>query len=154
MNKTYFRNMIFGAEDSLVSTVGVMFGIATATSNSSLIITSGLIVIAVEAVSMGAGAFLSESSAEEVYSKRKQDKPWISGAVMFVSYLLTGFITLFPYLFLEVEIAKYASVLVALLTLFLLGYLPIKSLKLGIKMVVVGGAAVLIGALVATISKL
>ena len=28
INQDYFRNMIFGAEDGLVSTVGILFGIS------------------------------------------------------------------------------------------------------------------------------
>lgn len=154
LKKSYFRNIIFGAEDSLVSTVGVMFGMATATKDLKLIITSGLIVISVEALSMGAGAFLSESSAEEVYVDNDKEKPIISGILMFFSYFITGFITLAPYTILSIEQAKIVSVILALITLFILGFLPVKNIKSGLRMMIVGGLAVIIGAFIANFSKL
>ncbi|KKS14240.1 MAG: hypothetical protein UU72_C0051G0009 [candidate division WWE3 bacterium GW2011_GWB1_41_6] len=50
----YFRNLLFGAEDSLVSTVGVLFGVASSSAyTQQQILVTGLIVIAVEALSMG-----------------------------------------------------------------------------------------------------
>lgn len=146
----YFRNLIFGAEDSLVSTVGVMFGVASASYDKSNILLTGLIVIAVESLSMGAGSFLSESSTNE-FEKEEHQNPIISGLIMFSSYFFTGFIPLAPYMFFEVNTAKYASVLVTLLALFLLGFLPKKSLKGGMRMTLIAGAAVLLGFLIANL---
>src|SRR5262245_46938731 len=61
----YFRNFVFGVEDSLVSTVGLLSGVAIAGLAREEIFLTGVILIFVEAVSMAAGSFLSESSAEE-----------------------------------------------------------------------------------------
>ena len=51
-------------EDSLVSTVGLLSGVAVANVPMTTILLTGLILIFVEAISMAAGSFLSEYSAE------------------------------------------------------------------------------------------
>ena len=145
----YFRSLIFGAEDSLVSTVGVLFGVSTALADKSTIILTGFVVIAVEALSMGAGAFLTEESAHELDDKRHhRDKPWIGGLIMFFSYFLTGFIPLAPYFFLDLYTAKVVSVTVTFVALFIVGYLPTKSSKSGFRMAVVAGLAIAVGYLI------
>ena len=65
---SYLRNFVFGVEDSLVSTVGLLSGIAIAGMNRESIFATGVVLIFVEAVSMAAGSFLAETSAETVTS--------------------------------------------------------------------------------------
>lgn len=146
LNPEYFRNFVFGAEDSLVSTVGVLFGITTAHYDQRTIIVTGLVVVSVEALSMGAGAFLSESSTHELDSaKDHTDNPAISGMIMFFSYFIAGFIPLLPYFLVQNESAKYASLAFSLAALFILGYFPRKSIRSALRMAVVAGFAVLVG---------
>lgn len=144
-----FRNFVFGAEDSLVSTMGVLFGIASASGfTPHQIFVAGIITIVVEATSMGAGSFLSESSTKEV-DRRIRMAPISDGLIMFLSYFFAGFIPLAPYLLMDVSLARYASIGASLLSLFVLGFLPTKNLKSGIKMAVIAGFAAAIGFLVA-----
>ncbi len=149
LHPAYLRNLIFGAEDSLVSTVGVLFGVSTAMQDKQTILLTGLVVIAVEALSMGAGSFLSETSAQEFDSNNKyNESPKTSGIIMFSSYFIAGFIPLIPYLIFDINTGKLVSVIVALITLFILGFLPTKNVSGGIRMVVVAGLAILIGYLI------
>ena len=152
LKPSYFRNIIFGAEDSLVSTVGVLFGVATALNSKEAIIMTGLVVIAVEALSMGAGAYLSEAETQEVH-KSKEGIPVIDGLLMFGSYFLAGFIPLAPYIFVEATSARYLSVVFTMISLFVLGYIPQKSVKAAVRMGVVAGIAVLIGFIIASVFK-
>lgn len=147
LNSTYVRNIVFGAEDSLVSTVGVLFGMATAETDLKQILLVGLLVIMVEAVSMGAGAYLSEKSEEEI-SLSVVAKSSVSGILMFFSYTIAGFLTLLPYLFFEISLARYISIIVALVGLFLVGFIPSKKLSSGIRMLVVAGSAIAVGFIV------
>ena len=64
----YFSSFIFGVEDSLVSTVGLLSGVAVAGVNRSGIFVTGVILIFVEAFSMGVGNFLSEDFAKFAFS--------------------------------------------------------------------------------------
>lgn len=138
--------MVFGAEDSLVSTLGILYGVTSVgTFSRQQIFLTGLIAIAVEATSMGAGSFLSESSANEVENKSGKSLPVIDGIIMFLSYFLFGFVPLTPYILFEPMIARKISVIATLVALFALGFTPKKSLKSGIKMAVVAGLAATIG---------
>lgn len=155
---SYFRNFIFGVEDSLVSTVGLLSGIVVANVPHQTIFLSGIILIFVEAFSMGAGSFLSESSAEdyEHMENARRRRPKIAGVIMFFSYFLAGFIPLFPYLIFTTKTALWVSIVASLVTLFILGIIGgkisrVKALKTGIRMLTIGGAAILLGVVVGKI---
>jgi len=154
LNRDQMRNFIFGAEDSLVSTMGVLFGIASAGEfTQQQIFLAGLITIVVEATSMGAGSFLSESSAKEIDGRTKM-APVADGIIMLFAYFFAGFIPLTPYLIFSVTTGKYISVIASLLSLFILGFLPTKRLRSGLKMAIVAGVAASIGFIVAHIFSL
>jgi VIT1/CCC1 family predicted Fe2+/Mn2+ transporter len=156
LKSDYLRNLIFGAEDSLVSTVGVLFGIASSAAYTKpQILLTGIVVICVEALSMGAGSFLSEKGAEEVDGKPKpKNLPIIDGIIMFSSYIIFGLLALSPFIFFEPEIGKYFSLAVTVAALLLLGYLPAKNLRSAVRMAVVAGFAVLVGYAIAHIFKI
>ena len=154
LHPEYFKNLVFGIEDSVVSTVGVLFGLATDAMDRSTIFTTGLIVISVEAISMGIGSYLSEESTQEIDGQKHKDKPAIEGIIMFCSYYFAGFVPLIPYIFFDIVSAKYVSVIVALFTLFLVGFIPSKKAKSGLKMAVLAGFAIFIGFTVGKFLKL
>lgn len=64
------REIIFGAEDGMVSTLGAVTGIAAGTADSKIVLLSGLVIIAVESISMGIGSYLSNKSVVDL-NKRK-----------------------------------------------------------------------------------
>ncbi|MFH1766930.1 MAG: VIT1/CCC1 transporter family protein [Patescibacteria group bacterium] len=64
------REIVFGTEDSLVSTLGAITGIAAGTGDTFVVILSGIVLIFVESVSMSAGSYLSSKSAHEVFKSR------------------------------------------------------------------------------------
>ncbi len=150
----YFRNFIFGVEDSLVSTVGLVSGVAIAGLGREEIFTAGLILILVEAVSMAAGSFLSESSAEEyeTHTNGGSDRTVRAAFIMLVSYALSGFIPLLPYLLLPVSVAFPASIAASLVALGVLGLISARFSRTGyiksaLRMALVGGVAIAVGVL-------
>ncbi|MCH8049330.1 VIT1/CCC1 transporter family protein [Patescibacteria group bacterium] len=73
--ETSIREIVFGLEDSLVSTLGVVTGIAVGTGSTYVVILSGIVLIFVEGLSMAAGSYLSSKSAREVFESRlRQDR--------------------------------------------------------------------------------
>lgn len=68
----FIREIVFGFEDSLVSTLGVITGVAAGTQNAKIVIMTGCVLIVVEALSMSAGSYLSSKSAREVFESRKR----------------------------------------------------------------------------------
>lgn len=156
---SYFRSFIFGVEDSLVSTVGLLSGIAIAGVPRSAIFVTGVVLIFVEAFSMAAGSFLSEYSAEEYESEKDAPirLPLMTSFVMFVSYFFSGFVPLFPYVVWDTLDAFRISIGFSLIALFVLGIFGAvlsgrSLLKRGIRMLVIGGVAILIGILAGQIA--
>ena len=154
----YLRNFIFGVEDSLVSTVGLLSGIAIAGVPAKTILLTGTVLIFVEAFSMAVGSFLSEHSAD-TYAKQEEAAfrtPIIGGMIMFFSYFVSGFIPLGPYLFASPGAALKWSIGLSLAALFVLGVIGAKlsttSLwKSGIRMAAFGGIAIALGIIVGRI---
>lgn len=151
----YLRNFIFGVEDSLVSTVGLLSGVAIAGMEREAIFVTGVVLIFVEAVSMAAGSFLSESTAEEMQTGSDQvsKKSYLASLVMLVSYFVSGFVPLIPYILLPVGVAFWTSIGVSLVALFLLGVAGASLTKTrlmanALRMLFVGGLAIAVGALV------
>ena len=151
----YVRNFVFGVEDSLVSTVGLLSGIAVTGLPKTQIFLTGIVLIFVEAFSMGVGSYLSESTVED--SERKHESVLtIEGAlIMFFSYFASGFIPLSPYMFIENNITGLiVSIIFSLVALFLLGVVSGRLTgsknvwRKGLKMFLIGGTTVLIGTIV------
>ena len=158
-NEAYFRNFIFGVEDSLVSTVGLVAGIAAAGVSQAIILTTGTVLIFVEAFSMGVGSFLSETSAQE-YENKSGGKPKSARAavIMFVSYFIAGFIPLGPYVLLSVGAAFWTSIILSIVALFFLGVVSARIsrsslFKIGLRMSLLGGLAIVIGVVVGVAVK-
>lgn len=153
--ETYLRNFIFGVEDSLVSTVGLLAGVSAADLTGRAVLTTGLVLIVVEGFSMGIGSFLTEETTEEMTGARPQTLKAIQGGLtMLVSYILAGLLPLAPYIFLSGSTAVATSVAVSLGGLMLLGfgtavfYARPYPWRRALKMFLLGGSAVLAGMLI------
>lgn len=147
----YVRNIIFGIEDSLVSTVGVLSGIA-ATTDTKTVVLVGTIYITVEAFSMAVGSFLSEEFTEEYVARRLVSlrNPLVAGIVMFLASIVAGCIPLLPYLFFDELSAFTVSIVSAVLLLFVVGAVngriaKVGAVRGGLRLAIVGGLAILLG---------
>lgn len=211
ISSSLIREMVFGLEDGMVSTLGAITGIATSTNNHFFVVLSGSVIIAVESISMAVGSYLSNNSeqaiddqiiaeekdqikkfpkeekeemvdlfikdgwsqelaktmAEETAKKPKlmlremsyrelnlvpdsHESPIKKGAIMFVSYVVGGFIPLTPYILLPVNQAIMVSIPVTVVGLFALGALTTKYSgrswwKAGLEMMLLASAAAVIG---------
>ncbi len=150
----YFRNFIFGVEDSLASTVGLLSGVAITDVGRRELVSTGFILIFVEAFSMAVGSFLSEQYAED-YVKQGEvpmHNAFVGSIIMFFSYLIAGLIPITPYI-LAGKHALAVSIIASLIGLFLVG---LGSAKVSgtrifsstVRMVLIGGLAVLVGVIV------
>jgi VIT1/CCC1 family predicted Fe2+/Mn2+ transporter len=149
---SYFRNFVFGVEDSLVSTVGLLAGIAAAGAAAHTILLTGIVLIFVEGFSMGAGSYLSESTAEDYEEGKEAEgrEPFFAASIMFISYFFSGFVPLAPYILLPVETAFWVSIGVSIAALGVLGAVGSRFTRVGLwrsvkRMVIIGGMAILIG---------
>lgn len=148
----YVRNTIFGIEDSLVSTVGLLTGIASVGQNRETIVLTGIVLIFVEAFSMAVGSLLSEQSVEDYEHRHRRNlhSSYVAGAIMFGSYFLAGFIPTLPYAFLDHTAAIWVSIGLSVGSLAVLGYVSGRVLgarpwRRLVEMTVLGGLAILVG---------
>lgn len=159
IDREYLKSIIFGIEDSLVSTTGLIAGLSVGADNKQIVVLGGAVAIAIEAVSMGASEYLSDDAMQDLDKiKRHRDNPLVSGFLMLVSYLAAGLIPLIPVLLFDYPSSLYYSVIFALIGLFLLGYIKgkltnVSPLRGGLKILIVGGLATGLGLLVGLIFK-
>lgn len=155
---SYLRSFTFGVEDSLVSTVGLLSGVAVADVERSTLLLTGVVLIFVEAFSMAVGSLVSENAAEE-YLKRAEQPIRASlgiGILMFISYFVTGFIPLLPYVLLQNGMAFWVSIVASCAALFALGVFnssleqakASRQLFHGFQMATIGGLAIAVGVIV------
>lgn len=154
VNNEYLRSILFGVEDSLVSTTGLIAGLSVGSDSKNIVILGALVAIAIEAVSMGAGEYLSDEAVQELDNRQRHaDNPLTSGLLMLTSYFLAGFVPLLPVLLLPFPVSVVGSIVFAFTGLFLLGYVKgkvvqISPLKSALKILVVGGIATALGTVV------
>ncbi len=68
------REVVFGMEDGMVSTLGSITGIAIGSGNHYTVVLAGIVIIAVESISMGIGSYLSSRSQEELEKRKIQEE--------------------------------------------------------------------------------
>jgi len=209
------REIVFGSEDGMVSTLGAITGIAAGSGDQFVVLLSGSVIIAVESISMGIGSYISNKTEKDTLSRKiveekhelskfpeeekeelkniymkdgwpeniakimsdtaSNDKhlmlkemachelnipanssdrePIKNGIFMFFSYVVGGFIPLFPYFLFSLNYAIIISIAITTLGLFLLGvattmYSKRKWWKAGLELLTLAGIASVTGFIV------
>jgi len=133
------RNLVYGIEDSLVSTSGVIIGIALAGVKRREILITGSILVMVEALSMAFGSFVSEDSFMLTAKMAHAPMDVLKYAlVMFLSYVLAGLVPMLPFI-LDFDHAWRYSFALAILALFSLLYWFDRKIKKASILATVGG---------------
>lgn len=154
IHEDYLRSIIFGFQDALVSTTGVIVGVATGTGSQDIVILAGIVTILVESLSMGVGQYMSEKAVHQLDKTGKHtDNLYIGGFMMTLAYFLGGLVPLTPMLFFDVTTAIAITILASLTGLFILGYLKAKivevnPLKSAVEILILGGITTAIGIVV------
>lgn len=150
INVDYFQSAVFGVNDALVSTTGVVVGISAGTGDQHIIVLAGIVTVLVEALSMGSGQYLSDKSAHQLEGITSLRVPITSGVVMFVSYILGGLVPLVPVILLPPDISWMVAIAGALVGLFMLGFIKgrmsrVSPLRSALEVTIIGGLATAIG---------
>lgn len=168
MKRFPYREIVFGLEDSIVSTLGVVVGIAAGTDSRYLVVLSTIVVVVVESLSMTAGTYLSNKSQIELDlasgklgfpNRRHLTSESISDSLfMGISYLLGGVISVLPFLFFPPLSAIIPAVLLSVVVLFSIGYIKgkiakISPLRSGLEMSLVSLAAALLAYLIGIFAR-
>lgn len=154
--REYLQSAMFGFNDALVSTTGVVVGVSTGTSNKSVVILAGLVTIFVEAMSMGAGQYLSSKSAHQMANNRQFRTSLISGVIMFFAYFTAGLVPLLAIILFPLQHSRQVAIAAALIGLFILGYykgkvVEVSKLRSALEVVIIGGVTTMVGLIIGTI---
>lgn len=68
------REIVFGMEDGMVSTLGAITGIAVGIQNHFTVLLAGLVIVSVESLSMAVGSYLSSKSEKDVDARKLHEE--------------------------------------------------------------------------------
>lgn len=174
ITKTHLREIVFGLEDGLVSTLGAVSGIAAATHSRVLVIISALVIVMVESCSMAAGTYISDKTEIEqnrqrrigllglfsIFRDRRSETYFaVEGALaMGAAYVIGGIITVSSYAFLPVTTALLTSLILTCICLFVIGYSKavithVPRIRSGLETMFVSIVAAAIGLLIGNIGE-
>jgi len=69
-SRARIRELVFGIQDGLISTVGLLAGVQGATESATVVIITGLTAMFSGAISMAAGSYLSSNAQKEIFDDR------------------------------------------------------------------------------------
>jgi len=212
-------DVILGGQDGLVNVLGVILGVAAATSDTRIVIAAGLAATFAESISMGAVAYTSTLAENDLYHSEREREyrhihlapdveveeirdiyrkkgfdgetlekivdvitsnqdVWVnvmmseefqltppekskavrSALLVGFSALIGSFIPLFPFFFWTVKLSIILSLVIAALTLFIVGVYKArvtigKPVRSGVEMAIIGTLSALAGYVVGLIFK-
>ena len=146
----YLRDLVYGANDGIVTTFAVVSGVAGAALDPRIVLILGAANLLADGFSMGASNFLSLRSAEDVRRVGgggiEEPFPLRHALATTGAFVIAGTIPLVSYVLFTGGAALYAAVALTLVTLFCVG--ATRSLvtetrwwRSGIEMLAVGAVA-------------
>jgi predicted membrane protein (TIGR00267 family) len=72
-SRSRIREFVFGIQDGLISNVGLLAGIQSATENNLVVIVTGLTAMFSGAISMATGSYLSSGAQKDIFDKEIAD---------------------------------------------------------------------------------
>jgi vacuolar iron transporter family protein len=118
----YLPDLIFGANDGIITTLAVISGVVGASLSSTVILILGFANLIADGFSMGASNYLARRSQPPHSGQQAVGKIVIHGAATFLGFVFAGFIPLLAYLLPWFSSAKFtAATALALTTLFVVG---------------------------------
>ena len=154
LHEDYLRSLMFGLQDGIVSTTGVVVGISTGVSSKAIIILAAFVAVTVEATSMAAGQYSSEKAVHQLDKTGKHtDNLYIGAGIMFISYLMGGAFPIIPILLFEQEVSRIMAIISAFFGLFIIGFLKghlveHRPLRSAVELFVIGSIATTVGVVV------
>ena len=150
---------MFGLQDGIVSTTGVVVGISIGVSDKAIIVLAALVAVTVEASSMAAGQYSSEKAVHQMDKSGKHtDSLHIGALIMLLAYLMGGSFSIVPILVFDQPIARVFAIVSALVGLFIVGLLKgylveHRPLRSAIELFIIGSITTAVGIIVGYLLK-
>ena len=165
VGRHYVRDLVYGANDGIITTFAVVAGVAGGALPPSAVLIVGAANLAADDLSMGVGNYLSiranESAREAENLPEEESSPAWHGLATFLAFALAGGLPLLPHMLAFPEtIRDISSAVLAMAGLFGVGAIRTTVTagvwwKVGLEVLILGGivgaAAYGAGAIVATI---
>lgn len=161
----YIRDLVYGANDGVITTFAVIAGVTGGTLSPVTVLVLGVANLIADGLSMGVGNYLGIRSDERVREAQRLPEqeafPIRHGVATFVAFVVAGSVPLLPYIFSGGTADRFVlATILSLAVLFLVGAVRarvgagtwwgngLEMLGLG---VIVGAVAYYAGALVAAL---
>jgi VIT1/CCC1 family predicted Fe2+/Mn2+ transporter len=159
----YIRDLVYGANDGVITTFAVVAGVTGGTLSPATVLVLGVANLLADGLSMGVGNYLGIRSDERVREAEQLPEqeafPIRHGLATFLAFVVAGAVPLLPYLFSGIEAHRFlVSTVLSLAVLFAVGAARARVgtgtwLMNGLEMlglgVIVGASAYYAGAFVA-----
>lgn len=149
--RRYIADIIYGANDGIVTTFCVVAGVKGAALAPLVVIILGLVSLFGDGLSMGASSYLSARVRGAEKGISSYSEPCFHGLATFLSFILCGSIPLISFVFMPglSEHQFWISCALTALTLFVVGSLRVFIVgsgwfKAGLEMLGVGGLAAIL----------
>ena len=124
----YIRELIYGANDGLITTFAVVAGVSGGGLPLSAVLIIGAANLLADGLSMGVGSYLAIRSHESVLESQalpeQEARPFRHGAATFAAFVTAGFIPLLPYTIPPLPLDRFvSSIVLTMLALFTIGAL-------------------------------
>lgn len=157
---TYIRDMVYGANDGIITTFAVVAGVAGANLSTAVVLIMGFANLLADGFSMGVSNYLGTKSEQEYAANQlgslpgSPQVPFKKGLATFLAFVSAGMMPLLPYM-VALLIPKWSilnfqfSILATALTLFFVGSIRTVItrthwLKSGMEMLLVGTIAAVV----------
>ncbi|HXF76557.1 MAG TPA: VIT1/CCC1 transporter family protein [Methylomirabilota bacterium] len=84
-SRSRIREFVFGIQDGLISTVGLLAGMQGATENNLVVVITGLTAMFSGAISMAAGSYLSAGAQKDIFDKELAEAERLAEAEPYVA---------------------------------------------------------------------
>jgi VIT1/CCC1 family predicted Fe2+/Mn2+ transporter len=153
------RAGVFGVQDGIVSTFGLIMGVAGAQISPEAVVVAGVAGVVSGALSMGAGEYVSVRTQRELMAAgravddHENVNPFRAAGANALLFIAGGLVPLLPFLLSAGRPAVITSIVLSALFLFVTGAVltrltrrsPVQS---GLRMLIIGGGAGLLAYLV------
>jgi predicted membrane protein (TIGR00267 family) len=127
-----FQGIAFGLMDGLITMLGIIMGISTATGDAKLVITAGIIGGIANGFANSIGLYASELAerGQQIQDKKRGKQThihtmkeiWIASGLAFVSSIVALILPIVPFMLFPIQQSMIVAFVISSLLLFFLGY--------------------------------
>jgi VIT1/CCC1 family predicted Fe2+/Mn2+ transporter len=122
----YIRELIYGANDGIITTFAVVAGVAGGGLSLHAVLIVGAANLLADGLSMGVGNYLSIRAHESVLEvealPQQESFPWRHGVATFLAFVAAGCVPLVPYIIPALSFDRFAaSIVLTMVSLFAVG---------------------------------